>query len=62
MAAVASSSSAGSVNGSTNCVDVFASAGGTQVAPTTSAFNIFVFHPGNSVGQDVAYITASVFR
>lgn len=55
-------SSAGSVNGSTNCVDVFAWNGGTQSAPTTTAFNMFVFHPGNQVGQDVAYLTASVFR
>ena len=60
--AVASVTSQGSANGSTNCVDVFASAGGTRVAPTSSAFRLFVFHPGNQVAQDVVYVTASAYR
>ena len=54
--------SLGSVNSSTNCVDVFASAGGTRVAPTTSAFRLFVFHPGNQAAQDALYVTAAAFR
>jgi hypothetical protein len=58
---IASCSAAGSVNASTNCIDVFSSAGNTLVTPTTSAFNMFVFHPGNQVGQDTSYVTAAVF-
>jgi hypothetical protein len=57
---IASCSAAGSVNSSTNCVDVFSSAANTLVTPTTSAFNMFVFHPGNQVGQDTSYVTAVV--
>lgn len=58
---IASCSAAGTVNSSTNCVDVFSSAANTLVTPTTSAFNMFVFHPGNQVGQDTSYVTAVVF-
>jgi hypothetical protein len=60
--ALASVTSAGSANSSTNCVDVFASAANTRVNPTSSAFRLFVFHPGNQVAQDAAYVTAAAFR
>jgi hypothetical protein len=60
--AVASCSGQGSTNGSTNCILVNASAGGTNVAPTTTATTLFCYHPGNQVAQDTAYINFAVFR
>lgn len=60
--AVASCSGQGSTNGSTNCILVNASAGGTNVAPTTTATTLFCYHPGNQVSQDTAYINFAVFR
>lgn len=60
--AVASCSGQGSTNGSTNCILVNASAGGTNVAPTTTATTLFCFHPGNQISQDTAFINFAVFR
>lgn len=59
---VASCSGQGSVNGSTNCILVNASAGGTNVTPTTTTTNLFCYHPGNQVAQDTTFITVAVFR
>ena len=60
--AVASCAGQGSVNGSTNCMLVNASAGGTNVAPTTTATTLFCYHSGNQVAQDTAYVNFAVFR
>ena len=43
-------------------VQVFSSAVNNNVAPTTSAFQFIAVHTGNSVLQDSAYLTVSVFR
>ena len=59
---VASCSGQGSVNGSTNAMLVNASAGGTNVTPTTTTTNLFCYHPGNSVAQDTTFVTVAVFR
>jgi hypothetical protein len=59
---VSSCSGQGSVNGSTNCMLVNASAGGTNVTPTTTTTALFCFHPGNQVAQDTTFITVAVFR
>jgi hypothetical protein len=60
--AVASCAGQGSTNGSTNCMLVNASAGGTNVTPTTTATTLFCYHSGNQVSQDTAFITFAVFR
>jgi hypothetical protein len=60
--AVTSCSGQGSVNGSTNCMLVNASAGGTNVTPTTTSTSLFCYHPGNQVAQDTTFVTFAVFR
>jgi hypothetical protein len=61
-ASVASCSGQGSVNGSTNCMLVNASAGGTNVTPTTTTTALFCYHSGNQVAQDTTFITFATFR
>jgi hypothetical protein len=60
--AVASCAGQGSVNGSTNCMLVNATSGGSNSAPSTSYTDLYCYHSGNQVAQDTAYITFSLFR
>jgi len=48
---------AGSVNGALNTVQINSSAYNALSAPTASSFRTVVIHDGNSVKQDVDYLT-----
>jgi hypothetical protein len=58
--AVASCNSLGSVNGSHNCVMVFARSSATNSAPATSGMACCAFHTVNAVNQDVSYYLVNV--
>ena len=51
---------AGSVNGSTNALQINSSAHNTLSAPTTSAFRSICIHDSNVAKQDVDYLTLIV--
>jgi hypothetical protein len=60
-ATAASASAAGSLNNGAMCVSVYCSATGTNVTPTTTAFQIITYNPANTVLQDTTFVNCVSF-